>query len=367
MYKRKSKELNKRTIKKFNKIRSNVKELDQYRNEGTADMKDRLVSREAPDTSEKDRDARYEEMLKKLDEGYSKKFDGMLKGMENQEKLANNDKKAYNESLNDLYKQNADLRKAISSVADSNKQAYESLAEGEKPTNPSTPQTAPDPMAANIDSIIPSSDSLIEKTISDVSKDTEQIEEDKKEEGAVTQVNASNVSTSKNTSKKKSVVTLNKNQRVQIGDHNITITNLFGIRSGGNAVSGVPTTEHSKGIDYVADNGGAIAIDDGVIVGVYVQEPREPTHPRDGRGAGYYVRVKNTTTGLYTDYMHLDAMTDGEMKSMKNKKVKRGEQFWTAEVGSGSITDPHVKVSQFKNMDTRRAEKAKYDPSEFFI
>ena len=149
----------------------------------------------------------------------------------------------------------------------------------------------------------------------------------------------------------------------KVGKHNLRITNLFGLRVGKNSVSGRGGKE-SNGIDYVEANGNAVAIDDGTIVRVHVSGDRSPTGLSKQSG-GYIVTIQNEKTGLRSAYMHMDQMTDSQMASLRGKKVKRGDKFWTAKVGSGSMSAPHVKVSQYMTLGTYWTDIKKYNPSKF--
>lgn len=153
--------------------------------------------------------------------------------------------------------------------------------------------------------------------------------------------------------------------RYKVGNHTLRITNLFGLRVGENNVSG-RTGKHSNGIDYVDSNGGAIAIDDGVITRVHVSGSRSATGLSKQSG-GYIVTIQNEKTGLSSMYMHMDQMTDKEMKDLKGKKVHRGDKFWTAKVGSGSMSAPHVKVTQYMNISKFNTERSQYNPSKFIV
>lgn len=157
-------------------------------------------------------------------------------------------------------------------------------------------------------------------------------------------------------------------QVVKVGMYNLTITNGFGPRTGDNAVAGITDGKHSRGVDYVA-GGHVIAIDDGVVEGVYIQGTGEAYKPAVGKkaSAGYYIRVRNPKTGMTTDYMHMDKIDDAEKAKLVGMQLSRGDSFWTAITGSGSQTRPHVKVSQWKNYNNRFTEKEQYDPSDYIL
>ena len=45
--------------------------------------------------------------------------------------------------------------------------------------------------------------------------------------------------------------------------------------------------------------------------------------------------------------MHLDPMSENDMKNLQGKKVKRGDEIWGYTTGSGSMTGPHIKIRHY--------------------
>ena len=138
---------------------------------------------------------------------------------------------------------------------------------------------------------------------------------------------------------------------VKVGDYAYKVTNLFGQREGKNAVSGVPTTEHSGGIDIVGFNKEGqsknlpISLTDGTILSVTKQGSGKAIHPSKGRAAGYIMDVR-LADGKVMKYMHLGEDAFKNKKSLIGKKIKRGDMLYEGNysIGSGSQTAPHIKV-----------------------
>lgn len=133
------------------------------------------------------------------------------------------------------------------------------------------------------------------------------------------------------------------NERVKI-----TITDPYGIRNWG-ARKG----EHSTGIDFVTNDKWAYALNDLVIKDVKVQKVKgfvdgAIIKPSQGHSAGFYIVTENSD-GTKSEYMHLNPMTKDEMESLKGKTFKRGEKIWAYNIGSGSMSGPHIKFRVWKS------------------
>lgn len=139
---------------------------------------------------------------------------------------------------------------------------------------------------------------------------------------------------------------------IAVGENKYRITNLFGQRSGKNAVSGVSSSEHSRGLDLVGYSKDGkvsnlpIALTDGEILSINVQGSGDPIHPKTGRAAGYYMNVK-MADGKVMKYMHLGEDAWNNKAKLVGKKISRGDLLYEGDYsrGSGSQTSPHIKVS----------------------
>lgn len=139
---------------------------------------------------------------------------------------------------------------------------------------------------------------------------------------------------------------------ISVGENKYRITNLFGQRSGKNSVSGVSSSEHSRGLDLVGYSKDGktsnlpIALTEGEILSVNVQGSGEPIHPKNGRAAGYYMNVK-MPDGKIMKYMHLGEDAWRNKAQLIGKKINRGDLLYEGNYskGSGSQTSPHIKVS----------------------
>jgi len=134
---------------------------------------------------------------------------------------------------------------------------------------------------------------------------------------------------------------LGKNSSVKVGAATITVTDPYGLRSFKGREG-----EHSRGMDIKTSTGKAHALQDGEIVEVKLQGNGKVITPSQGKAGGYYIVIKNSD-GSHTQMMHLDPMSDTDMKNLKGKKIKRGDEIWGYTTGSGSMTGPHIKVRHY--------------------
>lgn len=146
---------------------------------------------------------------------------------------------------------------------------------------------------------------------------------------------------------------LKKGSKVKVGSATITVSGAYGIRN----LKG-RKQEHSRGMDITTSTGKAHALQDGVIESVKLQGSGKTVTTSDTPAAGYYITVKNAD-GSRTQYMHLDPMTATDMKNLSGKKIKRGEEIWGYTTGSGSMTNPHVKIRHYGN-----SSRYNVDPSQ---
>jgi hypothetical protein len=142
------------------------------------------------------------------------------------------------------------------------------------------------------------------------------------------------------------------NDTIDVGNYTYRFTNLFGPRSGANAVKGRSAGEHSRGVDVVGytkdgkKSNVPIAIADGVILGVSLQGNGKAIKPTEGRAAGYYMDVK-MDDGKVVKYMHLGKDAYKNSVNLVGKRIKRGDLLYEGDysVGSGSQSSPHTKIS----------------------
>lgn len=146
---------------------------------------------------------------------------------------------------------------------------------------------------------------------------------------------------------------LKQGDKVKVGNATVKVTGAYGLRN----LKG-RSTQHSRGMDITTSTGKAHALNDGVIESVKLQGTGKVVGTDDKPAAGYYITVKNSD-GTRTQYMHLDPMTDTDIKNLTGKAVKRGDEMWGYTKGSGSMTGPHVKVRHYGN-----SSRYNVDPSQ---
>jgi len=142
-------------------------------------------------------------------------------------------------------------------------------------------------------------------------------------------------------------------ESVKIGKATVKITGNYGLRN----LKG-RSQEHSRGMDITTSTGKAHALRDGIIENIKLQGNGSVITPSEGKAAGYYVTMLNSD-GSRTQYMHLDPMTETDIKNLKGKRLKRGDEIWGYTTGSGSMTGPHIKVRVFGD-----SSKYNIDPSQ---
>jgi hypothetical protein len=156
----------------------------------------------------------------------------------------------------------------------------------------------------------------------------------------------------------KSVVkaVLDIGQKVPIGNNSYRITNLFGPRTGKNAVKG-RGPGHSRGVDVVTHDAAGkktnapIAIADGVIKSISLEGTGKSINTTSGTSGGYVMNVE-LPNGKIVRYMHLSPDIEAQRSSLIGKPIKRGEVLFEGDhsIGSGSGTNNHTKIS-ISNMD----------------
>jgi hypothetical protein len=176
------------------------------------------------------------------------------------------------------------------------------------------------------------------------------------EAAAANDVAENATSTSKNVVSK---VSAKIGEYVDVGSLKYKVTNIFGQRSGANAVPG-REGQHSRGIDVVGTDAQGrstnmpIAIADGVIKNITLDGSGEAYRPdaTDANGkrlpaSGGYIMDVELPNGKVMRYMHLgkDVMLDKD--ALIGKQIKRGDILHTGDnsSGSGSQTGPHTKIA----------------------
>ena len=111
----------------------------------------------------------------------------------------------------------------------------------------------------------------------------------------------------------------------------------------------------------VTSTGKVYSLTDGVIEDVRLQGDGSVIKPTQGHAAGYYLVVRNAD-GTRSQYMHLNPMTKDEMESLKGKKLKRGDEIWGYNIGSGSMSGPHIKYRVYTGSSGTQTH---IDPSDY--
>lgn len=169
---------------------------------------------------------------------------------------------------------------------------------------------------------------------------------------------------------------INIGDSIPVGDFVYKVTNLFGPRTGSNAVPGRADGEHSNGMDMVGFSADGkqsnlpISLTDGEIVGINLQGSGDAIRPEQGKEGGYIMSVKTpdkNAPGKFKiiRYMHLDKKVWEQKAKLMNTSVKRGQLLveGSNSPGSGSQTGPHVKVS-ISNLDEKGKDLRDYSNSE---
>lgn len=346
-------------------VRSYADKVNDYRRDFIHDAKSSLLPKGKQEQGTAGNN-NYDKVLADLDKKYQGRMDQL--GNAFAESMGKKDKELgdINKRVKMLGDRNKALGEHAMSTSERLKGVYAAMAKMGKNAAKEEPVVQQDPME-NFDATSAfSTDNLNEKPADTPSETTDT--ETTVVTGVVEGTDiVDDTNKSVEVDEKETVGELSVGQVVKVGDYELTITNKFGMRVGDNDVEG-RTGQHSRGVDYTA-GGRVVAIDDGIIQGVYRQGTGEVYHPKDDdkASAGYYIRVLNVATGITTDYMHMDKISDEEREKLMGKKISRGDSFWTAVIGSGSQTGPHVKVSQWKNYKDRQIEREQYDPSEYIL
>ena len=362
--------------------------FDERAKEGMSALRSSLIPKGGE--SKKDGGPNTEEMLKKMEDNYDKKLGDLADAFKSSSADMSDHIRTLNERIGSLGKSNGGMRKAMGEMDSRYGRAMNSLADNIKKSRSGSETPKPktgkpggvswdgtkfyvpgkkdinsgpaDPLTVDIPD---AKDNLIENPNA-VVKEEEVIEE------AAEIRSFQPVLWEATDDMPYDDKTMQKGKYYKVGKYELRTTNLFGYRTGGNKVAG-RVGRHSSGIDYVERNGNAVAIDDGVVISVtsqgnpYVRRPDkiEKNGKQTPASGGWIVTIRNKETGLYTKYMHMDKFTTEDIKNLVGKELKRGDKFWTAKIGSGTQTGPHVKVAQYMDPGKYGEQRKKYNPSIF--
>ena len=144
---------------------------------------------------------------------------------------------------------------------------------------------------------------------------------------------------------------------LNMGDYRLKVSNLFGTRSGANAVGHINSNEHSGGIDLRVYKGTTpqdipLSVAPGKIVKIgkdgydYFKKLKKNSNGgKAERSGGIYVYVQlDEDPNKIIKYMHLPKNIYNNSSQWLNKHVERGDVFpGTGSSGIGSA--PHFKIS----------------------
>lgn len=138
---------------------------------------------------------------------------------------------------------------------------------------------------------------------------------------------------------------------VKVGDYSFKITNLYGPRTGTNAVAGREDGEHSRGVDFVSYNSEGkkinlpVSVLDGTIINIQLQGNGKAITTKQGKAAGYYMDIRSAKNpNKVIRYAHLDPGVMRDRMSLIGSNVKRGDLLYDKGKFTGSGTGPHIKL-----------------------
>lgn len=291
----------------------------------------------------------------------AKNYDRLVKDLENNysDKLASQDK------LNQIRQQEADNKatKAISDLTNQvnqGKQQFKGLSEGvqkalnkiqadkSKTAQKANERPAPKANERPTEPVRTLDQTFFEdlKTIPATKVETEDVKKD----------DATNTASTANTEDAAPVdkvikTSLNIKDHVPIGEgYTYKVTNLYGPRTGANAVAGREDGEHSRGIDITSHNASGskvnipIAIADGKIINVWKQGSGNTMTTKQGKSGGYVMDVL-APNGKVLTYMHLGKSIFDNKDQYIGRDLKRGEVINMDGGWSGSGSGKHIKIS----------------------
>jgi hypothetical protein len=139
-------------------------------------------------------------------------------------------------------------------------------------------------------------------------------------------------------------------QKVNVGDYTYRVTNLFGPRTGKNAVKG-RGPGHSRGVDVVTHGANGeitnepIAVADGIIKSISLHGDGSNTGTEESTTGGYTMNVL-MDDGKIMRYMHLSPDIEKQYSKLIGTRVKRGQVLFEGDhsLWSGSGTANHSKL-----------------------
>ena len=138
------------------------------------------------------------------------------------------------------------------------------------------------------------------------------------------------------------------NSVIPVGDYKYRVTNVFGERTGSNAV--LNRKGHSKGVDMVSTIGGKnsnipVVIADGVVVKVALEGSGKSITTAEGKAAGYmvYVQLREDPSKV-VGYWHLGKSVHDNGEALLGMNVYRGDVLVNDPSWTGSGTGAHVKI-----------------------
>lgn len=338
---------------------------------GVSTIKERVTPRPVAENKQPDNSKKYEKLLNKLQSNYDKKLNSIqkqyaskLSGLENQNKDLY---KALDATQKNTSKKFSDFRENISKLLRNiNSQKQQQNKGDEEEQQQEQVAAADDGVYSSLrrfNTHTPTSiETDIDKKSGEVKEEAETAKE--KEEEKADEVKETDEVDTQNEQLVESNLTkdaIKIDTKVPITTNfSYKITNMFGLRNGGNAVKDRSSTEHSGGVDIrLVDNQGnpidlPMAVANGTITGVYLQGNGKAIPTSKGRAAGYYVDVKLDDTvaedGSYkvARYMHLDPLVMEQKDKLIGKKISRGDIIVNGTRPTGSITGPHVKLSIYE-------------------
>lgn len=312
---------------------------------------EKLFPRTAP--AEKKQSKNYDKLIQNLEDSYNKKLNQLSK---NSEQALSSQQADNNQTVSALNKELASQKKQMSQLS---KGVRDALARIEKAKQEEAKQKAaqtPQPIDNPEQNLLgdsqplemPDTQTIIDKAKSKALDEKNKNTEDKSETTTKTDAPVKEVEevVADEVVKK----TLALKDEVSIGDYSYRVTNLYGPRTGANAVIGREIGSHSRGVDLVShDSEGnkvnyPVSISDGVIQSIRLQGSGKSRDTTTGKPvAGYMIDVVGPNGKMIT-YAHVSPEVVKYKDSLIGKQVKRGDVLLEDGGFSGTGSGSHVKV-----------------------
>jgi len=330
--------------------KARVGEVNAMRKQGIQNTKEFLAKEEVRKPAQNVAPQQNTKELENMQKDYDKKINNLRKeytdqltNIERSNKLAN---KNLTGALKDTRAENNSFRESVSGAFDrmaKNNQAAAKNAQSEDKEEDKKEEEAQE-------EYVPGKDDYI--TIPSLSYDTNAEEknstEDRDAEVSNTDTDTNTESAAVKTSKN---IALKVSQEIKVGNLNVRITNLYGPRSGKNAVMGRKSGEHSRGVDFTTYDAAGnkvnypVSMTDGEIIGIHLQGNGKSISTLEGKAAGYYMDVRLASNpNKIIRYAHLDPGIMTNKDSLIGKKVKRGDILFEGNEFTGSGTGSHIKI-----------------------